>query len=45
LTRLTLNSQRSTCLCLPSAGVKGMCHHRPAEIITIKRCNTEWFLH
>lgn len=21
------NSQRSTCLCLPSAGIKGMCHY------------------
>jgi hypothetical protein len=27
LTRLLSNSQRSTCLCLPSAGVKGVCHH------------------
>ena len=26
-TRLALNSQRSAWLCLPSAGIKGMCHH------------------
>jgi hypothetical protein len=26
--RLVLNSKKSTCLCrLPSAGIKGMCHH------------------
>jgi hypothetical protein len=24
-------TQRFTCLCLPSAGIKGMCHHCPAE--------------
>jgi hypothetical protein len=23
-------TQKSTCLCLPSAGIKGMCHHCPA---------------
>ena len=23
-----LNSQRSACLCLPSGGIKGVCHHR-----------------
>ena len=26
-TRLATNSQRSTCLCLPSAGIKAVCHH------------------
>ena len=26
-TRLALNSQRSICFCLPSAGIEGMCHH------------------
>lgn len=26
-TRLALNSQRSACLCRPSAGIKGLCHH------------------
>ena len=26
-TRVTSNSQRDTCLCLPSAGIKGMHHH------------------
>ena len=25
--RLALNTQRSTCLCLPSTGIKGMNHH------------------
>ena len=25
--RLSLNSQRSVCLCLPSAGIKGVCYH------------------
>ena len=23
-------TQKSACLCLPTAGIKGMCHHRPA---------------
>jgi hypothetical protein len=23
-------TQKSTCLCLPSAGIKGVCHHHPA---------------
>ena len=23
-------TQKPTCLCLPSAGIKGMCHHHPA---------------
>jgi hypothetical protein len=31
LTRLALNSQRSTYLCLSRAGVKGMCHPHPAD--------------
>ena len=31
-TRLALNSQRSTCLCLPSAGVIGVCHQLQADI-------------
>jgi hypothetical protein len=26
-------TQKSTCLCLSSAGIKGMCHHRPAFFI------------
>lgn len=26
-TRLASNSQRSTCLCLLNAGIKGLCHH------------------
>ena len=30
-TRLALNSQRSVCLCFPSAGIKGVCHHRRVE--------------
>jgi hypothetical protein len=28
-----LQIQRSTCLCLPSAGIKGMCHHCSAKHI------------
>ena len=24
-------TQKSTCLCLLSAGIKGVCHHRPAK--------------
>jgi hypothetical protein len=31
-------TQKSTCLCLPSAGIRGMCHHRSAE-------NTIFFTH
>ena len=31
-TRLALNSQRFACICLPSAGIKCMCHHRPASL-------------
>ena len=27
LNRLALNSQKSFCLCLQSAGIKGVCHH------------------
>ena len=30
-TRLSSNSQRSTCLYLPSAGIKGVCHHYSAN--------------
>ncbi|CAH7126810.1 Fcor [Phodopus roborovskii] len=30
--RLALNSQKSTCLCLLSAGIKGMCHQCPAAL-------------
>jgi hypothetical protein len=30
-TRLVSNSQRYTCLCLPSAGIKGLCH--PAWLV------------
>ena len=26
-TRLAVNSERSACLCLPSAGIKCVCHH------------------
>ena len=29
-TRLTSNSQRSACLCLSNAGIKGLHHHHPA---------------
>ncbi|EGW10145.1 hypothetical protein I79_006313 [Cricetulus griseus] len=27
---MALDSQRSTCLCLPSAGIKDVCHHHLA---------------
>ena len=30
-TRLASNSQRSACLWLPSTGIKGVHHHRPAK--------------
>ena len=26
-------AQKSSCLCLPSAGIKGMCHHCPSKFI------------
>ena len=29
--RLASNSQNSTCLCLPSAGIKGVRHHHRAK--------------
>ena len=32
-TRLALNSQRSTCLCLLSARIKGVRHHRPGKFV------------
>jgi hypothetical protein len=35
-TRLHLNSQRSFCLCLLSAGIKGMHHHCQAQVETFK---------
>ncbi|CAH6838169.1 Prorp [Phodopus roborovskii] len=38
-TRLALNSQRSVCLCLPSAEIKGLYYHCPASLKRI-----EWFL-
>jgi hypothetical protein len=31
--RLASNSQRSTCLCLPSAGTKGVQHHHLAKTL------------
>ena len=30
-------TQKSACLCLPSAGIKGVCHHRPAKRYSFKR--------
>jgi hypothetical protein len=27
-----LELRKSACLCLPSAGIKGMCHHCPANL-------------
>ena len=29
--KLDLNSERSACLCLPSAGTNGVCHHHLAR--------------
>ncbi|GAB1300669.1 Caskin-1 [Apodemus speciosus] len=28
-------TQKSACLCLPSAGITGVCHHRPARLVLI----------
>jgi len=33
---LAVNSQRSTCLCLPSAEIKGMCHHPQLTELSFK---------
>ena len=30
---LALNSQRSTCLCLPNTSIKGVCHHPPENTL------------
>ena len=35
LHRLASNSQRSTCLCLPSAGIRGVCHHYPVKYLFV----------
>ena len=35
-TRLASNSLRSSCLCLPSAGIKGMCYHHLATMLLSK---------
>jgi hypothetical protein len=37
-TRLASNSQRFTCLCLSSAGIKGVCHHHLAYPQVLKGC-------
>ena len=37
-TRLALNSQRTICLCLPSAGIKGLYHHRQTPVSYLKHC-------
>jgi hypothetical protein len=29
-------TQKSDCLCLPSAGIKGSCHHRPAKALMLR---------
>jgi hypothetical protein len=34
---LASNSQRSTWLCLPNAGIKGLSHHSPANTVFIKK--------
>jgi hypothetical protein len=34
-TRLALNLWRSTCLSLPSAGIKGICYHHPAFLKSV----------
>jgi hypothetical protein len=42
LNRLTLNSQRSsTCLCLPSAWIKGLHHHSPASFQILRVLKTK----
>jgi hypothetical protein len=28
-------TQKSACLCLPSAGIKGVCHHHPAILMVL----------
>ena len=40
-TRLTSNTQRSTCLCLSSAGINGMCHQCSANVLffNLKKLN------
>lgn len=35
-TRLALNSKRSTCLWLPWAGIKGVCHDAPLKSCVLK---------
>ena len=37
--RLVLNSQRSACLCLPDAGIKGVRHHCLAGGVKLFVCN------
>lgn len=42
-TRLALNSQRSSCLCLLKAGIKTMCHHTWLELFDpIRICALFW---
>lgn len=41
-TNLVLNSQRFSCLCLPNAGVKGLCYHVWLE--SLKKKSTPKFL-
>jgi hypothetical protein len=36
-----LQTQKSTCLCLPSAGIKGVCHHCPASNFGFFKKNTK----
>jgi hypothetical protein len=31
-------TQKSACLCLPSDGIKGVCHHRPASARALNHC-------
>ena len=42
-TRLASNSQRSACLCLPSAGIKGMRHHRLSCVTFLKGFTNVFF--
>jgi hypothetical protein len=35
--QLTSSSQRSTCFCLLSDGIKGVCHHYPDPDLTLKK--------
>ena len=43
--RLVLNSQRSTCLCLPNVGIKGVHQHSPAGFLKVGKGTLTLFSH